>query len=155
MHKNVKEFDEGSKTVYLTAGYRVILGLPEPVKHTIRQKQNAGDINYKSEDGETVVKELLDIIASESQVVINMRLSKAYAKAGQTQRRDDQDIIEYAETYKGIANQYLTMAHASESSVTSEQLAHLMLTNANLAPDVHASALMRLTSIVSDKKVVL
>lgn len=66
-------------------------------------------------------------------------------------RQDNQQIVQYAEKFKGLANHYLMLTNAPNASVTSEQLAHLMLTNVNLSSDVHASPIMRLTAIVSEK----
>eukprot|EP00171_Calliarthron_tuberculosum_P000009 IDg9t1 len=151
MHKSVKELDKKSMAVYVTAGYRILQDLPEPVQHTLRQKQATGEINYMSEVGEKVVEEILEVIAKESQVIVFTRLAKAYSIIGSTKRASNQDLLEYAEIFKGLAFKYLTMTHASDSSVTSEQLAHLMISNSNLAADMQASALMRLSSVVSEK----
>lgn len=83
--------------------------------------------------------------------MVNTRMSRAYKEVQETKISTSQCILEYAEVFKGREFQYLTLTHAPSSSVTSEQLAHLMILNSGLTADVHTSAVMRPTSIASTK----
>lgn len=65
IHKSVKDFDKKRMAVYVTAGYRILRSIPEPVQHTLRQKQAAEEINYMTTVGEQDVEEIPSIITNE------------------------------------------------------------------------------------------
>ena len=123
----------------LTMAYMLYRALHQDYKAVLDNARDHGDLVFDgdAEHQEKAVKTIIALIGEDTPVDVTNRILAAYRKLHACVRRGDETPSKFADRFRGLASEYMTLSGISVNGKESQLIAMVLLQNSRL--DVNTS----------------